>query len=169
MNKENVLFSLVGIGFGLFFGFFFVAWANERAHRPPKDASQPAAEKGSQTSGADADAAIKSARDNPNDFAAQMEAARVYYDAQRYDEAVGLLLHANDLQPDNLEPVVALGHVNDDAGNYKAAEKWYTAALVKNADDADVRASLGRVLLLSQPPDYDAAIKELHRALETDP
>ncbi|MFL6228086.1 MAG: tetratricopeptide repeat protein, partial [Pyrinomonadaceae bacterium] len=60
-------------------------------------------------------------------------------------------------------------HVNDDAGNFKAAEKWYTAALVKQPADANVRASLGRVLLLSQPPDYDGAIKELRRALENDP
>jgi tetratricopeptide (TPR) repeat protein len=169
MNKENVLFSLVGVGFGLFFGFFFVAWANERAHRAPRDAASQLANQNDQASGADVDAAAKRARENPNDFAAQMEAARAYYDAQRYDEAVQLLLHANDLQPDNMEPVVALGHVNDDAGNYKAAEKWYAAALVKNADDADVRASLGRVLLLNQPPDYDGAIKELRRALDTDP
>jgi tetratricopeptide (TPR) repeat protein len=169
MNKENILFSLVGIGFGLFFGFFFVAWANERAHRTPRDAGTPSANQNDQTSNAEADAAIKRARDNPNDFTAQMEAARVYYDTTRYDEAIQLLLHANDLQPENPEPVVALGHVNDDAGNYKAAEKWYTAALVKNPDDANVRASLGRVLLLSQPPDYDAAIKELRHALESDP
>jgi tetratricopeptide (TPR) repeat protein len=168
MNKENVLFSLVGVGFGLFFGFFFVAWANERAHRAPRAANSPASQS-DQSSSVETDAAIKRARDNPNDFDAQMDGARAYYEGQRYDEAVQLLLHANDLQPDSLDPVVALGHVNDDAGNYKAAEKWYTAALVKNPADANVRASLGRVLLLSQPPDYDAAIKELRRALETDP
>jgi tetratricopeptide (TPR) repeat protein len=169
MNKENVLFSLVGVGFGLFFGFFFVAWANERAHRAPQAANSQATSQSDQTSSAEADAAIKRARDNPNDFEAQMDGARAYYEGQRYDEAVELLLHANDLQPDNLDPVIALGHVNDDAGNYKAAEKWYTAALVKNPADANVRASLGRVLLLSQPPDYDAAVKELRHALETDP
>jgi tetratricopeptide (TPR) repeat protein len=169
MNRDNVLFSLVGVGFGLFFGFFFVAWANERAHRAPLDATSQTANQNGQTSAADADADARHARENPNDFSAQMEAARAYYDAQRYDEAVQFLLHANDLQPDNMEPVVALGHVNDDAGNYKAAEKWYTAALVKNPADPEVRASLGRVLLLGQPPDYDAAIKELRRALDTDP
>ena len=30
MNRENILFSLVGVGFGLFFGFTFVVWANQR-------------------------------------------------------------------------------------------------------------------------------------------
>ncbi|MFL6229874.1 MAG: tetratricopeptide repeat protein, partial [Pyrinomonadaceae bacterium] len=157
MSKENVLFSLVGVGFGLFFGFFFVAWANERAHRAPNvvAAAPQAAGQSDQPSSAELDAAVKRAHDNPQDFEAQMDAARAYYEGQRYDEAVQLLLHANDLQPDNLDPVIALGHVNDDAGNFKAAEKWYTAALVKQPADANVRASLGRVLLLSQPPDYD--------------
>jgi hypothetical protein len=31
MTRENFLFSLVGIGFGLFFGFGFASWANMRA------------------------------------------------------------------------------------------------------------------------------------------
>ena len=34
MNKDTVLFSLVGIGFGLFFGFVFASWANQRASAP---------------------------------------------------------------------------------------------------------------------------------------
>lgn len=167
MNKENVLFSLVGVGFGLFFGFVFVAWANQRAQSPPRAASQQAAD--GQQSSADDAAAIKRAQENPNDFDAQMQAARAYYEAQRYDESLHLLLHANELQPDNSEPVIALGDVNADAGNYKAAEKWYTAALVKNPDDANVRANLGRLFLISEQPDYDRAITELRRALQTDP
>jgi predicted Zn-dependent protease len=161
MNRENVLFSLVGVGFGLFFGFLFVAWANQRAQTAPR-AQQPADAQA-------ADAIIKRARDNPNDFDAQMQAARAYYETQRYDESLQLLLHANELQPDNNEPVVALGDVNADAGNYKAAEKWYVAALVRNPDDANVRANLARVFLIADPPDYERAVAELRRALQSDP
>jgi tetratricopeptide (TPR) repeat protein len=167
MNRENVLFSLVGVGFGLFFGFVFVAWANQRAQPAPRAPSQQAAD--GQQSSAETDAAIKRAQENPNDFDAQMQAARAYYETQRYDESLRLLLHANELQPDSNEPVIALGDVNADAGNYKAAEKWYTAALVKHPDDANVRANLGRVFLISEQPDYDRAITELRRALQTDP
>jgi tetratricopeptide (TPR) repeat protein len=168
MNKDNVLFSLVGVGFGLFFGFAFVTWANQRAHRPAEATAQAAAESGADKS-AESEAAIKRARENPKDFDAQMEGARAYYDAQRFDEAIDLLLRANELQPANVEPVVALAHVNADAGNYKAAEKWYAAALGMKPDDADTRASLGRVLLLAQPPDYQRAAAEFRRALQTDP
>jgi tetratricopeptide (TPR) repeat protein len=168
MNKESVLFSLVGVGFGLFFGFAFVTWANHRAQQPAEAAAQTSEANGG-ASQAEADAAIKRARENPKDFDAQMDGARAYYDAQRYEDAVDLLLRANELQPTNVEPVVALAHVNADARNYKVAEKWYVAALGMKPDDADARASLGRVLLLAQPPDYERAVKEFRRALQTDP
>lgn len=168
MNKESVLFSLVGVGFGLFFGFAFVTWANHRAQQPARAAAQTS-ESDANASQAETEAAVKRARENPKDFDAQMEGARAYYDSQRFDDAVDLLLRANELQPTNVEPVVALAHVNADAGNYKAAEKWYVAALGMKPDDADARASLGRVLLLAEPPDYERAVKEFRRALETDP
>jgi tetratricopeptide (TPR) repeat protein len=168
MNKDNVLFSLVGVGFGLFFGFAFVTWANHRAQQPAAVPAQ-ASESGAGASQAEAEAAIKRARENPKDFEAQMEGARAYYDSQRFDDAVDLLLRANELQPTNVEPVVALAHVNADAGNYRAAEKWYVAALGMKPDDADARASLARVLLLAEPPDYERAAAELRRALQTDP
>lgn len=172
MNKENTLFSLVGVGFGLFFGFSFAFWANQRAHRAPRaaDAGGAAASTAdARKSQAQADASIKRARENPNDFAAQMEGARAYYEAGRYDESVGLLLNANKLQPTNVEPVVALGDVNADAGNVKVAEKWYAAALEMNPSDAGVRANLGRLFLLGASPDYGRAVAELRRALATDP
>jgi tetratricopeptide (TPR) repeat protein len=168
MNKEGLLFALVGVGFGLFFGFAFVTWANQRAaQQPARAAAAEAAGEGEQA--AEAEAAIKRARENPKDFDAQMEGARAYYDSRRFDDAIDLLLRANELQPTNVEPVVALAHVNADAGNYKAAEKWYVAALGMKPEDAEARAGLGRVLLLSQPPDYARAVAELRRALQTDP
>jgi tetratricopeptide (TPR) repeat protein len=133
MNKESILFSLVGVGFGLFFGFAFVTWANHRAQQPEGAAAQASAADGV-LSQAEADAAIKRARENPKDFEAQMEGARAYHDVERYDDAVDLLLRANELQPTNVEPVVALAHVNADAGNYRAAEKWYVAAVGMKPD-----------------------------------
>jgi tetratricopeptide (TPR) repeat protein len=171
MNKENVLFSLVGIGFGLFFGFVFVTWANQKAQTKPRTAATEASKQAidGRASAADADAAFKHAHENPNDFDAQMQGARTLYETQRYDDAIQLLLHANDLQQNNVEPVIALGDVNADAGNYKSAEKWYTAALEMKPEDANVRASLARALLISTPPDYERAVAELRRALKTDP
>lgn len=170
MNKENVLFSLVGVGFGLFFGFVFVVWANEKAQTKPRAAVTDA---GSQTSGArasadEAEAAFKRAQENPTDFDAQMKGARSLYEAQRYNDAIQLLLKANEIDPKSFEPVVALGDVNADAGNYTSAEKWYNAALTMKPDDATTRASLARSILIAPSPDYERAITELRRALKDD-
>lgn len=171
MNKENVLFSLVGIGFGLFFGFVFVTWANQKAQTKPRAAAPGASDQasGARASAEEIEAAIKRAKESPDDFDAQMQGARAYYETQRFDDAIQLLLHANDLQQKNIEPVIALGDVNADAGNYKSAEKWYAAALEMKPDDANVRASLARVFLISTPPDDVRAVAELRRALKTDP
>ena len=176
MGKDDILFALVGVGFGLFFGFSFATWANSRAVAARVASSSGDREQSSitvadrgQQSEAEVQAAAKRARENPKDFDAQMDAAKLSYDASRYDDALEFLLRANDLKPESLDPVIALGHVNADAGNYQAAEKWFTAALVKEPGDANVRADLARTLLLRQPPDYDRAATELRRALETDP
>jgi tetratricopeptide (TPR) repeat protein len=170
MNKDSVLFSLVGVGFGLFFGFLFASWANQRAAavapRPADSAAQSgAAAANPEQLRAAAEEAAKRARENQNDYGAQMDAAEAAYRAENFDDSLGFLLRANELQPDNLNPVTALGHVNADAGNYKAAEKWFTAVLAKSPDDADVRADMGRVLLLQNPPEYDRAITEFRRVL----
>ncbi len=176
MNRENILFSLVGVGFGLFFGFGFASWANISAgailtgdggalqSQLPSNAvaDQQKLETAAQS-------AVKAARENPADFEAQMQAARASFQTERFDDVLEFLLRANQLQPDNLEPVVALGNVNYDAGNFTAAEKWYTAALAKTPNDINVRTDLGMTFMLRNPPDYSRALVEFRRSLELDP
>ena len=181
MSRENVLFSLVGVGFGLFFGFLFVTWANHR-DAPPRTAKTPAATEtgatNAQSSIVVADQqraqaaladAVKRARANPQDFDAQMEAGGVAYKAEQLDDALEFFQKASDLKPAEVEPVVQLGNVNYDAGRYEAAEKFYTAALVKEPDNINVRTDLGLTFLLRQPPQYDRAIAEFRHSLEGDP
>ncbi|CAN5419792.1 hypothetical protein BH18ACI2_BH18ACI2_15670 [soil metagenome] len=180
MNKENTLFALVGLGFGLFLGFAFVVWANQRAATPRVDAAAVEGTDGadgeSSITGAEGpqlysqiEAALKAAREQPDDFNAQMQAASLSYEASRFDGALEFLLRANQLQPDNVETVVALGNANYDAGRYEAAEKWYTAALTKRPNDVNVRTDLGLTFLLRAPSDPARAIAEFRRSLERDP
>jgi tetratricopeptide (TPR) repeat protein len=176
MNRENILFSLVGIGFGLFFGFGFASWANMRAGatlagdgRTTQSALPSNGVADQQRLETAAQAAVKKARENPSDFEAQMQAARASFQTERLDDVLEFLLRANQLQPDNLEPVVALGNVNYDTGNYQAAEKWYTAALAKTPNDINVRTDLGLTFLLRNPPDNERALAEFRRSLQLDP
>jgi tetratricopeptide (TPR) repeat protein len=98
-----------------------------------------------------------------------MGAARASFQTERFDDVLEFLLRANTLKPDELEPVVALGNVNYDTGNYLAAEKWYTAALARQPDDINVRTDLGLTFLLRTPPDNERALAEFRRSLEIDP
>jgi tetratricopeptide (TPR) repeat protein len=180
MSKDNILYALVGVGFGLFFGFVFVAWANQRAvqARPQAATESEAGATDAQSSIAVADQqkmqsviadASKHARENPQDYNAQMTAGGINYKAQQYEDALEFFLKANQLKPDEVEPVIQLGNVNYDAGRLTAAEKWYTAALLKEPDNINVRTDLGLTFLLRQPPDNDRAIAEFRRSLELDP
>ena len=81
---------------------------------------------------------MKKARDEPQNFEAQVSAARLEYQIQRFDEAIGFLLKANQLKPDDYETIANFGMVNLDAGHYDQSIKWYKAALMKKADDVTV-------------------------------
>jgi len=92
-------------------------------------------------------AAISKARNEPKNVEAQVTAAKLEYQIQRYDQAVEYLLKANQIQPDNYEVVVMLGEANMDAGHLDVAEKWYKAAATKKPDDVTVLSSLAFIAL----------------------
>ena len=90
-------------------------------------------------------------------------------DLQRFDGAIEFLKRANQLKPDNREVIVHLGNAYFDAGKYEEAEKWYTSALIKKADDVDVRTDLGLTFVFRDKPNYDKAIQEFQRSMELNP
>ena len=72
---------------------------------------------------------LDQARKEPTNFEAQVSAAELYYQIQRYDDAIGYLLKANRLRPDDFETVANLAMMNTESGHFASAEKWYDAAL----------------------------------------
>lgn len=188
MTKDNILFSIIGVLLGIIVGYVFATNINRQdsVRRAPAGRTigemaegselpenhPPIAENASsdQAEGSSADAAlVERAQAAPDDFEAQMQAAAAHYRHRRFDEAIKLLMRANQLRPDSYEAIVALGNANFDAGRYETAEKWYTAALVKNPKDINVRTDLGLAYLFREPQDVDRAIKEFRRSLELDP
>ena len=184
MNKENVLFSIVGLLLGFIVGFMFANSANQRGAVPQGPASMaqqtqglppdhpPINQGGAQQQGAamaDMQASIKLAKDQPDNFDAQMKAAEGFYQIQRFDEAIEYLKRANQLRPEAYEPLVALGNAYFDSSRYEEAEKWYTQALKQKPDDVNVRTDLGLTFFFRTPPDIDRAIKEYRASLERDP
>jgi len=185
MNKENILFGVVGLLAGLIIGFMFANSVNQKgitaptadmrlnSNMPP---DHPAVPPGSTAPGGtqgamtpEVAAAIEKAKASPEDFDAQIKAADLFYQIGRFDDAITYLKTANKLKPDDREVIVHLGNANFDGEHYQEAEKWYLAALAKKADDVAVRTDLGLTFVFRDPPNYDRAIQEFTQSLQTDP
>src|SRR5215467_7409011 len=142
MSRDNLLFAIIGILLGFIVGFMFASSMSQKqvsqqmtaasqglpADHPPiggdgQNGPDPQAMRAQVT------AQIEKARQEPNNFDAQINAAKLYYQIQRYDQAIELLLKANALKPTDYQTVVFLGVANLDAGHYETAEKWYRAAM----------------------------------------
>jgi tetratricopeptide (TPR) repeat protein len=179
MTRENLLFAIIGILFGFIVGFMFASTMSQRsaqvaattadsgslpANHPPVQSGDS---KNPQQAFADVQEAIAKARNEPNNFDAQMKAAELYYQIQRNDQAIEYLLKANQLKPDSYEAIVALGQVNIDSQHYDQAEKWLRAALLKKPEDVRVMASLTFALL--QKGDAAAATKAVETLEKVDP
>lgn len=186
MNKENTLFAIAGLLLGVIIGFLFANSLNRNAgtpvsastvmsqnsNMPPGHPEVPASNQNSPQAMMNAPevlAAIEKAKNEPNNFEAQIKAADFYYQIERYDEAISLLQQANKLKPEDYEVIVQLGNTYFDSNKFEEAEKWYSQALSKKPEDVNVRTDLGLTFLLRNPPNYDRSILEFKHSLETDP
>jgi tetratricopeptide (TPR) repeat protein len=185
MNKENILFGIVGLLAGVIIGFVFANSVNQQglvstaapstattsnSALPPGHPDVPGGQNQQPTAAVpEVQAAIEKARKEPDNFDAQMKAAELYNQIQRFDGAVEFLTRANQLKPNDYDVIVQLGNSNFDADKYTEAEKWYTRALTMKSDDINVRTDLGLTFIFRDPPNYDRAIQEFNRSLQIDP
>jgi Flp pilus assembly protein TadD len=159
MTRDNLLFGIIGLLLGVIVGILFASSLNQRQATPAGMARNQAMPSdhppiGSDGAGgnpagmqAEVAAALDAARKDPNNFEAQIKAAELYYQIRRYDDAIGYLQKANQIQPDDYDTIVGLGLVNLDAGHYETAAKWYKQAQTKKPDDVRVQAGLCAALL----------------------
>lgn len=179
MSRENILFAIIGILLGFIVGFMFASSMSQKmASQQATAASQsmpadhPAVGGGQsnqdpQAVRAEVSASLEKARNEPNNFEAQIKAAELYYQIQRYDQAIEFLLKANQVKPTDYQTVVLLGLVNLDAGHYDTAEKWYRAAMKMKSDDVRVLAGLAAATL--EKGDAKAAEDAIAKLEKVDP
>ncbi len=181
LKKESVMVGIIGLLLGFIVGFMFANTANQRGtvttaqgapqqmaglppnHPPVQGAAAP------QVDMAAIQAAEKLAKDQPENFDAQMKAAELNYSAHRHAEAVEYFARANKIQPENADAIIGLGNAPFDAENFVEAERWYTAALKQQPDNVNVRTDLGLTFFFREPRDLDRAIKEYRGSLEREP
>ncbi|HEY0365176.1 MAG TPA: tetratricopeptide repeat protein [Pyrinomonadaceae bacterium] len=178
MSRENILFAIIGLLLGFIVGFMFASSMSQKAALQPATAGtqglpsdhppvsgQNAANP--QAMQAQVQASLEKARNEPQNFDAQIEAADLYYQIRRFDQALEYLMKANELKPADYRTVVLLGMVNLDAGHFDQAEKWYRAAMKIKPDDVMVLAGLAATTL--QKGDAKAAEVAIAQLEKVDP
>ena len=183
MTRENLLFAIIGILLGFIVGFLLANSINQRdfaarlgatagqqsqnlpPNHPPIGGDQTG--EGGQQMLASVQTAMKQARENPNDFEAQVTAAKLEYQIQRYDQAIEYLLAANKLKPDDFDVLGMLGEANMDAKHYDAAAKWYKAAQTKKP--GDLPSLDGYCFVLLQNGDAKGAEEAMNKLAKLDP
>jgi tetratricopeptide (TPR) repeat protein len=185
MTRDNLLFAIIGILIGFIGGFLLAnsiltreaalraaplsaaqQSGNLPANHPPVAGGDQQAENGQQVF-AQVQEAMKQAREQPDNFDAQLTAAKLEYQIQRYDQSIEYLLIANKLKPNDFNVLGMLGVANMDAGHFEAAEKWYRAALVKKPTDIPVLDGLCAVLL--SKGDAKGAEEAINKLAKIDP
>jgi tetratricopeptide (TPR) repeat protein len=181
MTRENILFAIIGILLGFIVGFMLASSMSQKIQAPQvagssqtMPADHPPIGAAGQNTPADPQAvreqvaaSLEKARSEPQNFEAQMKAAELYYQIQRYDQAIEFLLKANQIQPTDYRTVTLLGMVNLDAGHYETAEKWYRAAMKMKQDDTMVLAGLAAATL--EKGDAKAAEDAIAKLEKVDP
>src|SRR5690348_6294583 len=130
MSRENLLFAIIGILLGFIVGFMFASTMSQKQatqltaaqglpadHPPIGGAGSAGSGQGAgdpQAMRAEVAASLEKAKNEPTNFDAQVKAAELYYQIQRYDQAIEFLLKANQVKPTDYRTVVLLGMVNLD-------------------------------------------------------
>ncbi|MDX6383094.1 MAG: Tetratricopeptide repeat [Blastocatellia bacterium] len=184
MNRDNLLFSIIGILIGFIIGFLLansiltreaaqraapLSAAQQAQNLPPDHPPVNGADQGGngQQMLGQVQEAMKQAREQPDNFDAQLTAAKLEYQIQRFDQAIEYLLVANKLKPNDFNVLGMLGVANMDGGHFEAAEKWYRAALIKKPDDIAVLDGLCAVLL--SKGDVKASEEAIKKLEKVDP
>ncbi|MFN2501231.1 MAG: tetratricopeptide repeat protein [Pyrinomonadaceae bacterium] len=188
MKKDNLMSAVLGLIVGLVVGFVFANSVNRGVVEKPAAVTSDSVSSGNPalppdhpplgTSSGDPTGtaplaqvteAIEKAKQRPQDYEAQMTAADLYYQIQRFEDAARIYEAAVKLKPSQSEPLIKAGNAHFDGENYEVAEKWYLLALEKEPKNITVRTDLGLTFFLREPRDIPRAIKEYKVSLSIDP
>ena len=185
MNKQNILFTIIGLLLGFILGFFLANNINRNSLLQPtvtlqnpqlspagNPQMQSAADIKESTDGAmmpEVAQIMEKARSEPNNFQAQIRAGEIFLRIQNTEKALEYFNKAAAVRHDSFEDLSTLGNAFFDARNFEEAEKWYTAALGKKPDDVNVRTDLGSTFMERPQPDLERAIREYRTSLEKNP
>ena len=182
--QKNISFGIIGLVIGLAVGFFVANSINRkeiaRQNTPAAIVNAPFSDQRTQAvsvkpheqSGGmlpEVAETLDAAKNEPNNFAAQMKAGDMYAKIQKFDTAAEFYEKANQVKPDDYEVIVKIGNNYFDSKQFEKAENWYEKALAKKPDDVNVRTDLGITFVERENPELDRAVKEFQTSLQTNP
>jgi tetratricopeptide (TPR) repeat protein len=179
VDKNKYLVGLIGLAIGFAISFFLTTNYNKKNASMAVGQPSPGMAGGAAAPGAsnqqammgNVAATIERAKNNPKDFAAQIDAAKVFNQIGRIAETVEYLQKAYAINPTEFSQLGAsgfLGQYYSDQKKYPEAETWFARAIEAEPNEADLYVALAETFIQRQPPQPDRAIDELQRALKVD-
>ena len=189
--SKNVIFCAAGVVLGFVLGFFVtnavtkpvapVASARTSTdgsagplrpeemggELPPGHPEVGGGEGSAASTSAEAQAAMEKADRSPKDFAAQVEAGRVFYGLRDYGKAALYLDRALAIKGNDFDALVLMGNTKYDAEDFAAAATFYTRALAVRPASPDVQTDLGNTFF--NRGDFDRALAEYRKSVAHDP
>jgi tetratricopeptide (TPR) repeat protein len=171
MRKDNTIFFLAGLVFGVCVGYFLF----QSVAQSPRPAIVPAADSGPQSSAPpqlidpqEMSALERMARDNPDDSEVRDRIGTLYMEAGNYREAVRWFREAVVLKGEDLHLRDHLAMSLAGLGRIDEAISEYEAALEMNPTHPPSLLGLGRVLLFGKN-DIQGGIEAWSKLIGTSP
>jgi tetratricopeptide (TPR) repeat protein len=181
VDKNKYLMGLIGLAIGFIISFFLTQNYN-RSNAAPAASVAPSGMAGGAggAGGQQAQQAmmgqiqqvIDKAKNGPDDFQAQVEAAKVFNQIGRVAETADYLKKAYAIDPNKFNELGAAGFLGQyyfDQKNYDEAETWFNRAIKADPKEADLYVALAETYVQRDPPRPDQAIAQLQQALGVDP
>ncbi len=178
MNKNKYLIGLIGLALGFIISFFLTQNYN-KSNAAPAAAGMPSGMAGGAGSAGGQQAMmggvqqiIEKAKNGPNDFQAQVEAAKAFNQIGRVAETADYLKKAYAIDPKKFNELGAAGFLGQyyfEQKDYAEAETWFNRAIKADPKEADLYVALAETYVQREPPQPDQAIAQLQQALGVDP
>lgn len=176
--QRNLLFGIGGLVVGLAIGFFAANSINRNAVSSSSASSSPAVanpmpgQTSPVTQGGmqpELAQALEQAKNEPNNFDAQIKAGQMYAQIGNFDKAKGYFDKAAPLAPNTFEGYVRIANAYFDSKQFDTAQSYYEKALAINPNNIDARTDLGTTFIERPSPDFERAIANFNESLKLDP
>lgn len=178
MNRNKYLIALIGLALGFIISFFLTRNYNKSNAAPAATgmssgmASGAGGAGGQQAMMGQIQQVIDKAKNSPNDFQAQVEAAKVFNQIGRLAETADYLKKAYAIDVNKFNELGAAGFLGQyyfEQKDYAESETWFTRAIKAEPKEADLYVGLAETYVQREPPQPDQAIAQLQQALGVDP